>query len=88
MGTKRITIKDIDVYLDGDGPQTLVMLHGWPDSHHLWDTDRRRAQAQFLLCPVLHARLRSFQAGATDFAGRDDRLAAHHRRSAKPRACR
>ena len=37
MGTERITIKDIDVYFDGNRPQTVVMLHGWPDSHHLWD---------------------------------------------------
>ncbi len=38
MGTERITINDVDVHVDGDGLQTVVMLHGWPDSHHLWDS--------------------------------------------------
>ena len=30
-------VDGIDVYVDGNGPRTLVMLHGWPDTHRLWN---------------------------------------------------
>lgn len=31
-----LTVQDIDVLLDGEGP-VLVMMHGWPDTPALWD---------------------------------------------------
>ena len=31
-------IADTDVWVDGEGPHTVVMLHGWPDSPALWDS--------------------------------------------------
>jgi pimeloyl-ACP methyl ester carboxylesterase len=30
-------IGDVDVMIEGAGPQTVVMIHGWPDTHALWD---------------------------------------------------
>jgi len=30
-------IDGVDVYVDGDGPRTVVMIHGWPDTYRLWD---------------------------------------------------
>lgn len=27
----------IPVYIDGDGPETIVMLHGWPDTYEIWE---------------------------------------------------
>lgn len=33
----RLSVGDIDVLVDGNGPHTLLMLHGWPDTHRLWD---------------------------------------------------
>ena len=30
-------IDGIDVHVEGDGADTLVMVHGWPDTHRLWD---------------------------------------------------
>jgi pimeloyl-ACP methyl ester carboxylesterase len=30
-------IAGVPVYVQGDGPQTILMLHGWPDTHRLWD---------------------------------------------------
>lgn len=30
-------IDDTEVLIDGEGPQTVVMLHGWPDTPALWD---------------------------------------------------
>lgn len=33
----RITAADLRLHIDGDGPRTLLFLHGWPDTHRLWD---------------------------------------------------
>ena len=30
-------IGNVDVMIDGAGPQAIVMIHGWPDTHALWD---------------------------------------------------
>lgn len=30
-------VHDTEVHLQGRGSHTIVMLHGWPDSHRLWD---------------------------------------------------
>ena len=35
---KPIKVAGIDVWLEGEGPHTVVMLHGWPDSPALWDS--------------------------------------------------
>lgn len=29
-------IDDLPLFIDGDGPDTIVMLHGWPDTHDIW----------------------------------------------------
>lgn len=34
---ERRTIDATEVLIDGQGPDTLVMLHGWPDTRRLWD---------------------------------------------------
>jgi pimeloyl-ACP methyl ester carboxylesterase len=33
----------IDIHVEGDGADTVVMVHGWPDTYRLWD-----AQVAFL----------------------------------------
>jgi pimeloyl-ACP methyl ester carboxylesterase len=38
-----IPIAGIDVHVEGDGAEAIVMVHGWPDTYHLWD-----AQAHLL----------------------------------------
>jgi pimeloyl-ACP methyl ester carboxylesterase len=30
-------IGGIDVFVEGDGPESMVMIHGWPDTYRLWD---------------------------------------------------
>ncbi|HEX4330641.1 MAG TPA: alpha/beta hydrolase [Usitatibacter sp.] len=35
-------IDGIDVHVEGDGAESIVMIHGWPDTYRLWD-----AQAAF-----------------------------------------
>lgn len=32
------SIDNVTVYTEGSGEQTLLMLHGWPDSYRLWDS--------------------------------------------------
>jgi pimeloyl-ACP methyl ester carboxylesterase len=33
---KTITIAGIEVFFEGTGASTIVMLHGWPDTHESW----------------------------------------------------
>jgi pimeloyl-ACP methyl ester carboxylesterase len=33
---KTITVVSTQVYLEGTGQSTIVMLHGWPDTHESW----------------------------------------------------
>jgi pimeloyl-ACP methyl ester carboxylesterase len=30
-------VNNLKVKFDGEGEETLVMIHGWPDSLELWD---------------------------------------------------
>jgi pimeloyl-ACP methyl ester carboxylesterase len=30
-------INDTDVIVEGSGAESVVMIHGWPDTHRLWD---------------------------------------------------
>jgi pimeloyl-ACP methyl ester carboxylesterase len=30
-------VSGCDIWIDGTGPSTVLMLHGWPDTHRLWD---------------------------------------------------
>ena len=32
-----LQIEDVDVLVEGEGPHTVVMVHGWPDTLALWD---------------------------------------------------
>ena len=32
-----LKIGGIDVFVEGDGPESIVMIHGWPDTYRLWD---------------------------------------------------
>ena len=31
-----MSVDGIEVYVEGTGQETIVMLHGWPDTHELW----------------------------------------------------
>ncbi len=30
-------VGDVDVLVEGEGAKCIVMVHGWPDTHRLWD---------------------------------------------------
>ena len=32
-----LKIQGVDIHIEGNGPETLIMLHGWPDTLALWD---------------------------------------------------
>jgi cis-3-alkyl-4-acyloxetan-2-one decarboxylase len=34
---KMVQVQGIDVHLEGEGPEIILMIHGWPDSYRLWD---------------------------------------------------
>ena len=38
-----IIIDGVEVHVEGDDAETIVMVHGWPDTYRLWD-----AQVAFL----------------------------------------
>lgn len=40
--SKIVFFCEVDVHIEGDGAETIFMVHGWPDTYRLWD-----AQVQF-----------------------------------------
>lgn len=37
MNPSPLVVDGVDVWVEGDGAHTVVMIHGWPDTHRLWD---------------------------------------------------
>ena len=38
-----MTVDGVEIHIEGEGAETIVMVHGWPDTYRLWD-----AQVAFL----------------------------------------
>jgi len=34
---RSIDVNGIEVFVEGEGQECILMLHGWPDTHRLWD---------------------------------------------------
>ncbi|TFW15510.1 alpha/beta fold hydrolase [Duganella callida] len=32
-----MVVDGIDIFIEGEGDETIVMIHGWPDTYRLWD---------------------------------------------------
>jgi pimeloyl-ACP methyl ester carboxylesterase len=32
-----ISFQDVEVHIEGDGAETILMVHGWPDTYRVWD---------------------------------------------------
>ena len=32
-----VNIANVDIHVDGEGAETIIMVHGWPDTYRLWD---------------------------------------------------
>ena len=41
-----VAVAGIDVHVDGEGGETIVMVHGWPDTYRLWDAQVEHLKAQ------------------------------------------
>ena len=37
MNDSTLQVQGIDLHISGEGPQTIVMIHGWPDTWRLWE---------------------------------------------------
>ena len=35
---KVVSVAGVDVYIEGQGTETILMVHGWPDTYRLWDS--------------------------------------------------
>lgn len=40
-------VKGTDVFVEGEGRETIVMVHGWPDTHRLWDAQVAHLKAHY-----------------------------------------
>ncbi|TKB57258.1 alpha/beta fold hydrolase [Ferrimonas aestuarii] len=45
--TERIYVGEMEVHLEGSGDETVVMIHGWPDNHTLWDPQVEMLKGHF-----------------------------------------
>ena len=41
------TVQSVDIFVEGSGTQTILMLHGWPDTHRLWDSAVEALKADY-----------------------------------------
>jgi len=42
-----ISVADVDVHVEGDGADTIVMVHGWPDTYRLWDAQVQALKGRY-----------------------------------------
>ncbi len=40
-------IDGVEVVVEGAGPESIVMIHGWPDTHRLWDRQVESLRASY-----------------------------------------
>lgn len=42
-----LNVAGVDVIIEGAGDETLLMIHGWPDTHRLWDSTVEALKADY-----------------------------------------
>ena len=40
-------IDGVEVVIEGEGPASIVMVHGWPDTHRLWDAQVEALRSRY-----------------------------------------
>lgn len=45
--SETIQIDGVDVLIEGEGAETIVMLHGWPDTYRVWDAQVAALQHKY-----------------------------------------
>ena len=58
METRKMHIQGMEVQVEGAGPRTVLMLHGWPDTLAVWDGTSSRPAKQLPVCAFDAPRLR------------------------------
>lgn len=66
-------IDDIEVFVEGEGGEAIVMLHGWPDTYRLWDAQVEHLKARYR---CIRFTLPGFDTGKTRRAHSLDELVA------------
>jgi pimeloyl-ACP methyl ester carboxylesterase len=46
-GSRVVKVDDVEVHIDGEGAETIVMVHGWPDTLRLWDAQVQCLQTRY-----------------------------------------
>lgn len=46
-GSRVVQVDGVDVHIDGEGAETVVMVHGWPDTFRLWDGQVQCLQTRY-----------------------------------------
>lgn len=70
-------VDGVEVLVEGAGPETIVMVHGWPDTHRLWDRQVEALRAGYR---CVRFTLPGFEAGSPRRAYSLDELAETIRR--------
>lgn len=47
MTSAQIDVDGLSVLIEGEGAETLLMIHGWPDTHRLWDSTVAALKANY-----------------------------------------
>ena len=47
MTQATVRVDDVTIFIEGDGEETLLMIHGWPDTYRLWDSTVAALTADF-----------------------------------------
>lgn len=42
-----LDVDGVDVHVEGEGAETIVLLHGWPDTYRLWDAQVAALKGQY-----------------------------------------
>ena len=42
-----VSVRGVDILIEGDGAETIIMVHGWPDTYRLWDAQVERFKERY-----------------------------------------
>jgi pimeloyl-ACP methyl ester carboxylesterase len=42
-----ISVAGVDVHVEGEGTETIFMIHGWPDTYRLWDVQVQALKGRY-----------------------------------------
>jgi pimeloyl-ACP methyl ester carboxylesterase len=42
-----LAVQGVDIHVEGEGAESIVMVHGWPDTYRLWDTSVEALKSRY-----------------------------------------